>query len=289
MRQPYPCYRDSGVEWLGEVPEHWDVMCLKFAVSINDDALSEREDPMRPIVYVDIGSVDSTYGITEMTEIFFEDAPSRARRLVQDGDTIISTVRTYLRAIAPIQEPPPEMVVSTGFAVIRPQKRFASNFAYWVMSEYGFVEEIVARSVGVSYPAINASEIGNLPIPLPPLHEQQAIAAFLDRETERIDALVAKKRLLIERLGEYRTALITRTVTGRPPGRSRPCRRALIPRPASSPLERSGSVRFPSTGMSCGLVFLVRFSRGVGAPRQTKSRTVFPVCVTETSTHNTSF
>ena len=220
-RNPYPRYCDSGVEWLDEVPGHWEVKRLKFVASTNDESLSESEDPLRLIQYVDISSVDSTRGIVQAEEMVFEDAPSRARRLVQEGDTIVSTVRTYLRAIAPVCSPPPEMVVSTGFAVIRPLE-LARGFSSWALREYGFIEEIVARSTGVSYPAINASEIGDLPIPLPPLDEQRAIAAFLDRETKRIDALVAKKRLLIERLEEYRTALITRTVTrGLPPEAAR--------------------------------------------------------------------
>ena len=98
--------------------------------------------------------------------------------------------------------------------MVRPLK-LDPGFSSWAFREYGVIEEIVARSTGVSYPAINASEIGDLPLPLPPLDEQRAIAAFLDRETERIDALVAKKRMLIERLREYHTALITRTVTRR--------------------------------------------------------------------------
>ena len=190
---------------------------LRFLASTNDDTLSEKEDPLRPVLYVDIGSVDSTSGITEMEELVFEDAPSRARRLVRDGDTIISTVRTYLRAIAPVRAPRPEMVVSTGFAVIRP-RALDSGFASWALREQRNVEEIVARSTGVSYPAISALQIGDLPIPFPSLSEQRSISEFLDRETERIDTLVAKKRLLIERLQEYRTALITRTVTrGLPP------------------------------------------------------------------------
>ena len=221
MTGPYPRYRDSDVEWLGEVPEHWEMKRLKLAASTNDDTLSEGEDPLRTIAYVDIGSVDSTIGITQVAEMVFEDAPSRARRLVRDGDTIVSTVRTYLRAIAPVSAPPPEMVVSTGFAVIRP-RAIEPGFASWALREQGIVDEIVARSTGVNYPAINASEIGDLPVALPPLDEQRAIAAYLDRETERIDALVAKKRLLIERLEEYRTALITRTVTrGLPPEAAR--------------------------------------------------------------------
>ncbi len=239
---PYPRYRPSGVEWLGELPEHWEVRRLKLVASTNDDTLSENEDPLRPIAYVDIGSVDSTIGITEMEEMVFEDAPSRARRLVRDGDTIVSTVRTYLRAIATVSAPPPEMVVSTGFAVIRP-RTLAPGFASWALREQGIVEEIVARSTGVSYPAINASEIGELPIPLPPLDEQRAIAAHLDRETERIDALVAKKRLLIERLEEYRTALVTCTVTrGLPPEAARAAGLDPSPRLKPSGVEWLGDV-----------------------------------------------
>ena len=210
---PYTAYYPSGIEWLGEIPEHWETKRLKVVASINDDSLSEHEDPLRPISYVDISSIDATFGITEMEETVFEDAPSRARRLVCNGDTIVSTVRTYLRAIAPVLAPPPEMVVSTGFAVIRP-RALDPGFASWVLREQGLVEEIVACSTGVSYPAINASRIGDLPVPLPSLDEQRAIAAYLDHETEHIDTLVAKMRLLFERLEEYRAALITRIVTG---------------------------------------------------------------------------
>ena len=208
----YPEYRDSGVEWIGDLPAHWELRRLKLLASTNDHTLMEDEDPLRPMQYVDIGAVDATYGITGMQEMLFEDAPSRARRLVSDGDTIVSTVRTYLRAIVPICNPPPDMVVSTGFAVIRPHG-LDPGYCSWALREPGFVEDLVACSTGVRYPAINPSKLGEFEFPLPPLAEQRAIAAFLDRETTRIDKLVEKNRLLIERLAEYRTALITRAVT----------------------------------------------------------------------------
>ncbi len=211
---PSPHLKPSGVEWLGDVPERWEVKKLRFVASTNDETLSDGEHPLRPVSYVDISSVDSTAGIVHTEEMVFDDAPSRARRLVQDGDTIVSTVRTYLRAIAPVRSPPADMVVSTGFAVIRPL-HVDPGFASWALREYGFVEEIVACSTGVSYPAINASKIRDLPIPLPPLAEQRAIAAFLDRETEQIDALRGKAETAIERLQEHRTALITAAVTGK--------------------------------------------------------------------------
>ena len=211
---PAPSLKPSGVEWLGDVPEHWEVKRLKLVASTNDDSLSETEDPHRPISYVDIGSVDSIAGIFQTKETIFEDAPAGARRLVKHGDTIISTVRTYLRAIAPICNPPQEMVVSTGFAVVRP-RAMDSNFATWALREDRFVNEMVAHSVGATYPTINPTQIENLAIPIPPLSEQRAIATFLDRETGRIDALSGQVETAIERLQEYRTALITAAVTGK--------------------------------------------------------------------------
>ena len=210
----YPRYRPSGVEWLGELPEHWEVKRLKYSASINDEALPKSTDPALEMVYVDIGSVDPVRGITRREEMFFEDAPSRARRIVRDGDTIVSTVRTYLRAIAPIRDPEPNTIVSTGFAVVRP-RRAAPNFVSYALREPGLVDAIVARSVGVSYPAVNASEIGTLPIPLPPDDEQRAIADFLDRETSGIDQMVSTVEAAIERLQEYRCSLITAAVTGK--------------------------------------------------------------------------
>jgi type I restriction enzyme S subunit len=206
---------------------------LKYSASINDEALPETTDPTFEMSYVDISSVDAERGIVAVEDMVFEDAPSRARRVVRDGDTIVSTVRTYLRAIAPVRNPPPRTIVSTGFAVVRP-RRMAPAFMSYALREPGFVEAIVARSVGVSYPAVNASEIGTLPITLPAEDEQRAIADFLDRETAKIDTLVAKKRTLIERLKEKRTALISRTVTrGLPPDAARAA--GLDPHPKLKP------------------------------------------------------
>ncbi|MBI2516990.1 MAG: restriction endonuclease subunit S [Opitutae bacterium] len=210
--KPYKAYKPSGVAWLGAVPTSWGVKRLKYSASINDDALPETTDPEFEMEYVDISSVDAVAGITTRESLVFENAPSRARRTVRDGDTIVSTVRTYLRAIAPVRNPPKNLVVSTGFAVVRPRK-VVPEFLSYALREVSFVESVVARSVGVSYPAINASEVGDIPIPLPSEPEQRAIAAFLDRETGRIDTLVAKKRELIERLQEKRIALISHAVT----------------------------------------------------------------------------
>lgn len=210
---PYPAYKDSGVEWLGEVPEHWGVKPLKFAVKMNPDDLPDSTPDDFRITYVDIGSVTQEKGINWTEEYDFLNAPSRARRRVRDGDTIISTVRTYLKAVAAIQNPPDNMVVSTGFAVLRPTDRVNGDFLSRAVQSDLFISRVVSLSEGVGYPAIAPSTLARIDLWLPPTDEQVAIAAFLDRETARIDELVAKKERLIELLQEKRTALITRAVT----------------------------------------------------------------------------
>lgn len=145
--------------------------------------------------------------------MLFKDAPSRARRIVKDGDVIVSTVRTYLEAIAPIDNPPENLIVSTGFAVIRPNKNLYKGYAAYCLRAKGFIKEVVARSVGVSYPAINSSDLVNIAVPSIAYSEQTQIANFLDHETAKIDSLIVKQEKLIELLKEKRQAVISHAVT----------------------------------------------------------------------------
>ena len=132
--------------------------------------------------------------------------------MVRQGDVIVSTVRTYLKAIAHISDQYTGVVVSTGFAVLRPFGLFDRFLAYVLTCE-GMIAEVIARSVGVSYPAINSSDLLRIKVPVPPHGEQQAIAAFLDRETAKIDALVAEQERLLVLLEEKRQAAIANAVT----------------------------------------------------------------------------
>ncbi|TVT71208.1 MAG: restriction endonuclease subunit S [Pseudomonas sp.] len=210
----YPAYKDSGVEWLGDVPEHWNISPLKFSASCNDTVLPDSTDDDYEIEYVEISDVNEMSGITGSTSYKFADAPSRARRMLQDGDVLVSTVRTYLRAIAPVVAPPENLIASTGFAVVRPRKGILDGafLGYMLRAEW-WISEVIARSVGVSYPAINASDLIGLNVPVPAWHEQTQIARFLGHETARIDALIEEQQRLIELLKEKRQALISLAVT----------------------------------------------------------------------------
>ena len=153
--------------------------------------------------------------MTKTQKIDFANAPSRARRIANSGDVILSTVRTYLKAIAPISLKVDNFIVSTGFAVITSKNKIISDFMkYGLLSNY-FIDLVEASSVGISYPAINASDLITFKIAIPPLQEQQQIANYLDEKTSKIDILIEKSNKSIELLKEKRTALISAAVTGK--------------------------------------------------------------------------
>ncbi|TBD36640.1 restriction endonuclease subunit S [Rhizobium ruizarguesonis] len=195
------------------LPVGWSSKRLKYVATYNDEVLPESTAEEQEIDYVEISGVSPTRGIEEVQRVSFGRAPSRARRKVRSGDILVSTVRTYLRAIAKVDEASPDLIASTGFCVVRPGDKVDSSYIGWAAKSEPFVSEVVARSVGVSYPAINASELVTIEVPLPPLDIQRRIARFLDKKTARIDGLIEKKRVLLDRLAEKRQALITRAVT----------------------------------------------------------------------------
>lgn len=191
-----------------------NLRALKRVALLNPETLPESTDPDFEFDYVDIGNVSLEGGIVARERMRFADSPSRARKPVRNGDVIISTVRTYLRAVASIDKGADGCIASTGFAVIRPYKNADYRFLFRVIQSNPFVENVVAESNGVSYPAINPSRLENLLVPLPDLENQRHIADFLDRETARIDQLIEKKNRFVDIIDEKRSALITAAVTG---------------------------------------------------------------------------
>ena len=188
---------------------------LKYLSTINDESLGEDTEADFEIQYIDIGNVDSSGNMEQPARYRFEDAPSRARRCVRDGDVIVSTVRTYLQAIAQIHDAPDNLVVSTGFAVVRPLRdRLDVRYCRFALREPAFLAEVEKRSVGISYPAINTTDLGDIPVSVYPLSQQRVIADHLEREMDRLDAVMAKVRETIALLRERRVALITAAVNG---------------------------------------------------------------------------
>lgn len=202
------------LEGVKSIPAHWDTRMIKYLASCNDEVLPETTDDEYFFNYIDIGSVKYGEGITQLQPMSFANAPSRARRVVRKSDVILSTVRTYLKAVALIGDFEEPEIVSTGFAVLR---AFAINplFLYYAVLSDNFICKVEANSVGMSYPAINASEIMSFKIPLPPEDEQSEIAEYLDRKCSIIADLILEKNTLINDLEDFKRTLIYETVTGK--------------------------------------------------------------------------
>lgn len=205
--------KDSGVKWVGEIPSSWKVYKVKQIADSNNDVLPENYEEEQEIDYIEIGSVTYEHGVRTTEKMKFGNAPSRARRIVHNGDTIISTVRTYLKAIAYINDSLADKIVSTGFSVVTPHKDVVAKFLYYALSTHSFISNVEAHSVGISYPAINNTNLMDLKIVLPMQREQIQIASYLDAKCSKIDEIIEKQQAIIEKLKEYKLSIITEVVT----------------------------------------------------------------------------
>lgn len=206
--------KDSGIDYIGQIPQNWEVRKLKFITLCNKYTLEEQTDKNKRINYIDIGSVTNKDGITDVQEMLFKDAPSRARRIVHTNDTIISTVRTYLKAIAYIDEKYDNYICSTGFAVITPKNNVDSRFLFYLLHSDKFICEVERISTGANYPAITPTKLINLKCLMPNIQEQIKIRKYVEKIEMKINKSIDNKNTLIDRLEEYKKTLISYAVTG---------------------------------------------------------------------------
>ena len=192
-RASYKHYRPSGIEWVGDVPAHWEVRPLKHWLGINEKVLPEATDPEYEFLYLEIADTGTGVLTDQPTKIQFGAAPSRARRLVRSGDTIASTVRTYLKAVWFTDKINEDLVCSTGFAVFTPRKEIAPKFVSYMAQSSSFTDRVMAESVGIAYPAISEGRISSFKVCVPTLGEQIAIVHYLDAADSRIQAISAPR------------------------------------------------------------------------------------------------
>ena len=215
----YPDYRDSGVEWLGEIPAHWEVRRLKTLASIRpsnvDKKSKEGEVPVRLCNYVDVYYNDF---ITAELEFMSATAtPEQARRFqLRAGDVLITKDSESWNDIAVstfVPEDLPEVLCGYHLAQIQPGPDLDGRFLARQFSAIGPRDQFYVAANGITRFGLGGAAIRTGLFAVAPLEEQRVIVAFVNRETAKIDALVEKRERLIELLQEKRTALITRTVT----------------------------------------------------------------------------
>ena len=164
----------------------WSEHKLGDLIQINPDTLNKTY-PYSEIEYLDITSVRTGF-YTEVRRLKLEEAPSRAKRLVSDGDTIISTVRPGNKSYCFLKKTTPKMVVSTGFAVLRAKKDLLDErFLYYLVSNPSFTEYLVAHEKGAAYPAVGIETLENAVVSIPDLSTQKKISDVLGSLDDKIE------------------------------------------------------------------------------------------------------
>ena len=199
-------------------PDGWRVVNLDSLAQVNPEQLTGGTDPDYLMRYLDIAAIKQTGIIGDSRSLRFAEAPSRARRMVRKGDILVSTVRPYLRKLARVREAQDNLVVSTGYAVVRPEDRVVDGrFLYQHILSIGFVEHLKPRMSGSNYPAVTAHDVGSYPLSLPPLPEQHKIAAILSS----VDDAIEKTQAVIDQARIVKRGLMQELFTRGLPGRSR--------------------------------------------------------------------
>lgn len=209
--KPYPVYKGSGVEWLGEIPLHWEVKNWRYCCHVTKGQVAPDNDTYRDWIMIAPNHIESGTGRILFTETADEQGAISGKYLVNPGDLLYSKIRPALN----------KACIATGSWLcsadmypvkVAPSDLRSQYLLYFILSE-SFVRLMVDESMRVAMPKVNRDQLAACPLLIPPLPEQDAIAAFLDRESAKIDALVTKREDLIELLQEQRTALITKAVT----------------------------------------------------------------------------
>ena len=212
----YLAYKDSGVEWLGEVPEHWQAVRFSRLISAIKDGTHgtyARVSDGLPLLsaknvldgQLDVGESESLISESDHEEITSNGFPRK-------GDLLLTIVGTLGRCCVFEQNEPIAFQRSVCF--IRLRNDHFPKFFYFVTQSQFFQEQLVGRSKSAAQAGVYMGDVAGMTVLLPPYNEEQkAIASFLDRETAKIDALVAEQEQLITLLKEKRQAVISNAVT----------------------------------------------------------------------------
>lgn len=180
-----------------EIPEGWVVKRFDDVADIDKESLNSNTPKDYKFDYISLSDVDSDDFKIETTRQVFATAPSRARRIVKQGDILMSTVRPNLQGFSLIRDEVKDLIASTGFAVIT-AKKCSNEYLFQYLFSSGIEKQFYKLLVGSNYPAINSSDVRKLKILLPPLPEQRAIARLLstwDTAIHTTEKLIAQKEL----------------------------------------------------------------------------------------------
>ncbi len=198
--------RDSGVEWLGEVPGHWKGKKLKYLVTL----VNEKSNSDSPEVRIALENIESYTGklINLDSETIFEGEA----KVFMRGDVLFNKLRPYL---AKVFNSKTNGICVGELLVLRPSKSVISDFLYYRVLSEDFIKEVNSSTYGAKMPRASWEFIGNMLIPFPAIEEQREIIRFIESESTKTDHIISRIEKEIALLQKYRTALISEVVTGK--------------------------------------------------------------------------
>lgn len=204
--QPYPAYRDSGVEWLGKIPRHWGTAKIKQLATLRMGQSPPSDRYNRKAEGLPFLQGNAEFGQLNPVPTVYCRRPTK---VAESGDLLLS-VRAPVGAVNIADQ---AYGIGRGVcALAAREERADREFLYYGLQSIAQFQ-LKRSSTGSTYDAVSTGDIGRVVVPIPEVSEQELISDFLHRETTRVDDLIARKERLIELLEEKRTALITRAVT----------------------------------------------------------------------------
>ena len=214
----YPAYKDSGVEWLGEVPEHWRISSLKrltTRISSGKTPLGGSETYVAEgVLFLRSQNVyDEGLRLDDVVFIAPEVDESMASSRVKPGDILLNITGASIGRTCAVPADFPPANVNQHVCAIRLSFPEIVAFLTWFMKAISVKAQIDLAQTGAAREGLNFAQIGQLQLALPSQQEALGIAAFLDHETAKIDTLIAEQKSLIALLKEKRQAVISHAVT----------------------------------------------------------------------------
>ena len=210
--------RNSGIDWIGKIPEHWEISKLKYYSKYITDGTHTTPEyladgvPFLSIKDISTGKLDfsnTKYISQQQHEELSKHAP------IEKGDILFTRIGTLGVSVIVETDITFDIFVSVG--LLKPKDNINTKYLNYVMnSEYYYQYiQLVKAGEGTSAAKFNLSDVSNSPIVCPPLSEQQAISDYLDRKCSEIDSIIEKRELMIELMTEYKKSLIYECVTGK--------------------------------------------------------------------------
>lgn len=215
---PNVAMKDSGIDWLGQIPAHWGTKKIKYAVSHVVDCLHTTPHYDGDLLYPAVRTADIDRGqlLLEQVRLVSEEVYlDRIQRLQpQAGDILYSREgeRFGMAALVPTGV---DLCLGQRMMMFRVQRDFSPAYFMWAMNSEAIYQQVILHTGGATSPHVNIRDIINFPIPFPSLEEQSEIAKHIDHECARLQRISSRIGDAIGSLAEYRSALITNAVTGR--------------------------------------------------------------------------